>query len=89
MTKRSLPKELEVVRNAARRAINPLKPADASTQAPNRNFLFDAARSDAGRNLPPYHLVYFLLVELLGFKNLGQFEKLAWSIPSISMESPI
>jgi hypothetical protein len=25
--------------------------------------------------------VYFLLVELLGFENLGQFEKLAWSIP--------
>jgi len=26
-------------------------------------------------------LVYFLLVELLEFRNLGQFEKIAWSIP--------
>jgi hypothetical protein len=31
--------------------------------------------------LPPYYLVYFLLVNLLGFKNLGRFEKLAWSVP--------
>jgi hypothetical protein len=81
MTKPSLPKELEAVRAAASRAINPIKPADATTQAPDDNFLFDAKRSDAGRNLPPYYLVYFLLVDLLGFKNLGRFEKLAWSIP--------
>jgi hypothetical protein len=81
VTKPSLPKEFEVVRNAARRAIDPIKPADASTQTPAADFLFDAQRSDAGRSLPPYYLVYFLLVELLGFKNLGQFEKVAWSIP--------
>jgi hypothetical protein len=81
VTKPSFPKEFEVVRNAARRAINPIKPADASTQTPDANFLFEAKRSDAGRSLPPYYLVYFLLVELLGFKNLGRFEKLAWSIP--------
>jgi hypothetical protein len=28
----------------------------------------------------PY-LIYFLLVDLLGFKDLGRFEKLAWSVP--------
>ncbi len=77
----AIPKELEPIRNAARWAINPLKPADASTKAPNRDFLFTAVRSDAGRSLPPYYLVYFLLVDLLGFKNLGQFEKVSWSIP--------
>jgi hypothetical protein len=31
--------------------------------------------------LPPYYLVYFLLVDLLEFTNLGQFEKVAWSVP--------
>ena len=31
--------------------------------------------------MPPYYLVYFLLVDLLGFKNLGQFEKISWSVP--------
>lgn len=38
-------------------------------------------RLDGGRNLPPYYLVYFLLVDLLGYRNLGKFEKVAWSIP--------
>lgn len=45
------------------------------------NILFTAKRTDASRDLPPYHLVYFLLVDLLGFQNLGRFEKLDWSIP--------
>jgi hypothetical protein len=31
--------------------------------------------------LPPYYLVYFLLVELLGFKYGGREEKVAWVIP--------
>lgn len=31
--------------------------------------------------LPPQHLIYFTLVELLGFTDLGQEEKVAWSIP--------
>jgi hypothetical protein len=31
--------------------------------------------------LPPYYVVYFLLVDLLGFENLGRFEKIAWSVP--------
>lgn len=63
---------------AVKKAIDPLKPADAKTK--EVDFL-SANRTDAGRSLPPYYLVYFLLVDLLGFKNLGQFEKVAWSIP--------
>ena len=31
--------------------------------------------------MPPYYLIYFLLVELLGFRDLGQFEKISWSVP--------
>ena len=31
--------------------------------------------------MPPYYLVYFLLVDLLGFSNLGRFEKIDWSVP--------
>lgn len=76
----SIPHEFESVRNAALRALGPVRPADSSTQA-EKNFLFDAKRTDAGRDLPPYYLVYFLLVDLLGFKDLGQWEKVAWSVP--------
>lgn len=75
-----IPLELECVRDAARRALGQVLPISKSTLA-DKNFLFDAKRSDAGRDLPPYYLVYFVLVDLLGFKNLGQFEKVSWSVP--------
>jgi hypothetical protein len=77
---KSLPEELERVREDARRALGPVLPITKSTSA-DQTFLFDAQRSEAGRDLPPYYLVYFVLVDLLGFKNLGQFEKISWSVP--------
>lgn len=75
--KMHLPPELAVVRKKALRAIQPLKPMDFSMEGG----LFLGRRTKASRDLPPYHLVYFLLVDLLGFKNAGQFEKTAWSVP--------
>jgi hypothetical protein len=75
-----LPPEMNPVREAALRALGPVKPIDSGTRA-HQTFLFDGKRSDAGRQLPPYYLVYFLLVDLLGFRNLGQFEKISWSVP--------
>jgi hypothetical protein len=80
MTQIPLPTELEAVRAAARRAIAPIKPADASSQAA-KDFLFVAQRAEASGDLPPYYLIYFLFVDLLGFRNLGRFEKLDWSVP--------
>jgi hypothetical protein len=72
--------ELAKVRQFASRAIFPLKPGALSGPAA-QNLLFMGTRSSAGRNLPAYYLVYFLLVELLNFPNLGRWEKTAWSIP--------
>lgn len=66
--------DLGAIEARARRAIGPLAPADATAA-------FWGDRSDAGRSLPPYYLVYFLLVELLGFRDLGRVEKVAFSIP--------
>ena len=43
--------------------------------------LFAAKRTNAGRHLPEPYLVYFLLVDVLDYKDLGQWEKLAYSIP--------
>lgn len=40
-----------------------------------------ASRTNGGRTLPEHYLVYFLLVDLLGFPNMGQWEKVAWTIP--------
>jgi hypothetical protein len=75
-----IPAELEPIRATARRALLPVVPATADTSADSK-FLITAKRTDAGRRLPPYYLVYFLLVDLLGFENLGQFEKVSWSVP--------
>lgn len=75
-----MPKELEAVRERAVKALAPIKPLDGNSQAP-KNFLFSAVRTEAGRALPPYYLVYFLLVDFLQFKDLGKFEKVSWSIP--------
>ena len=72
--------DIDDIKQKALEALSPLKPTDEQTKADNK-FLFTAKRTNAGRSLPPYYLVYFLLVELLGFRNLGRFEKIAWSVP--------
>jgi hypothetical protein len=73
-----IPPELELTRAAARRATGAIRPADRKAHA---GFPFGGERTNAGRSLPPYYLVYFLLVDLLGFPDLGRFEKVAWSVP--------
>src|SRR5215831_2790848 len=72
---------VETIRSVALAAVSPLKPADPGTAATKADFLITAERTEAGNQLPAYYLVYFLLVDLLGFKNLGKWEKIAWSVP--------
>jgi hypothetical protein len=64
--------EIQTIRARASAAIVPLKPS---------NRYFYGKRTHAGRYLPEYYLVYFLLVDLLGFQCGGPGEKVAWSIP--------
>ncbi len=77
---RVLPQDLQELRDKVLRTIHPIVPAGETTKA-DPKFLFSAERTDAGRDLPPYFLVYFLFVEFLNFRDLGQFEKIAWSVP--------
>jgi hypothetical protein len=81
VTEPSLPKEFEVVRSAARRAINPIKPADASTQTPNADFLFDAQRSDAGRSFAPLLSCLFSSCGASGLQKPRAIWESEWSIP--------
>ena len=67
------------IKERAWRAIQPLKQADLGESA-FRPLFMSAKRTNAGRGLPPYYLIYFLLVDLLGFRNDGQWEKTAWSV---------
>lgn len=70
------PQQIEEIRQRAWKAIAPLKPPKKGKQ-----YSWGDRRTQAGRNLPEYYLVYFLLVELLGFPSGGQWEKVAWTIP--------
>ncbi len=68
------------IRERATKAIAPLKPAHDQSIAP-KDMLFTAKKMEASRHLPEPYLVYFLLVDLLDYKDLGRWEKLAYSIP--------
>lgn len=72
--------EIEKYKEKALKILSPIKEADDDTRA-EKKILFNAKRSKAGRLLPEYYLIFFLLSDLLGFKNLGKFEKIAWSFP--------
>lgn len=75
-----LPPELEKLRDRCRAALGKVREADSASKA-SKEFWLKAGRSDGGRSLPAYFLVYFLLVDLLEFEHDGHGEKVAWSIP--------
>lgn len=77
----ALPPNLEYTRNAALAVLGDIKPAGQPQGDDEAHALMMASRTHGGRDLPPYYLVYFLLVDLLGFANLGQWEKVAWIVP--------
>src|SRR5882724_6126544 len=68
--------EIEEIRQQATRAIAPLKGPQKGQQ-----YRWGGNRTKAGQQLPPYYMVYFLLVDLLKFPSGGRWEKVAWSIP--------
>ncbi|SDW00047.1 hypothetical protein [Thiocapsa roseopersicina] len=77
----NFPDDIEQLKRKVEKIIDPIDSAAEKGTKAEKDFLFTASRTDAGRSLPPYYLVYFLFVDLLGYKNLGQFEKVAWSVP--------
>jgi hypothetical protein len=77
----TLPPELLRVREAALKALGVLESAGAPRSDLEGRGLMLSARTDGGRSLPPYYLVYFLLIDLLGFASLGHWDRTAWSVP--------
>lgn len=76
-----LPPSMQDVRDSALRAMGELVPAGPPKSKTEPRGLLLSSRTNGGRDLPPYYLVYFLLVDLLGFPHLGQWEKVAWTVP--------
>lgn len=72
--------DIEKHKREALQILNPIKPAD---KGPNtlKGFPYGGKRSNASRMLPEFYLIFFLFSDLLNFKNIGRFEKIAWSFP--------
>jgi hypothetical protein len=77
----NFPDDIEILKKRVEKILTPIACAVEKGTKAEKDFLFTASRTNAGRSLPPYYQVYFLFVDLLGYKNLGQFEKVAWSVP--------
>lgn len=77
----SSPPKVIAARDAARKALGPLAPAGDPRSSDESRCLMLSSRTNAGRELPSYYLVYFLLVDLLEFPHLGRWEKTAWNVP--------
>lgn len=71
--------DIEQIRKRAEIALGPLKQVELDAVIYQQLYM-KGKRTSAGRTLPPYYLVYFLLVDLLGFRNDGKSDKTAWSI---------
>lgn len=76
-----LPPNVIAAREPARKALGPLLPAGDPRNSDESRCLVLSSRTSAGRELPPYYLVYFLLVDFLEFPHLSRWEKTAWNVP--------
>ena len=77
----NVPPKMQRVRDAAFKALGTLEPAGPPKSDTEARGLMLSSRTNGGQTLPAYYLVYFLLVDLLGFPKLGKWEKVAWSVP--------
>lgn len=74
----NLSTSFEELKQQVQKILNPISPPNLRKES---NLLYSTNRTNAGRNLPSYYLVYFLFIELLDYQDRGQHEKVAWSIP--------
>jgi hypothetical protein len=50
--------------------------------------ILDVKKIASSSDLPPHQLLYFVLVDLLGYKNLGRWEKVDWTVPFTYKNKP-
>lgn len=76
-----MPDEIEALRERVQRVLDPIDCAIKKGTNAEKDFLFTAVEAVNSTKLPEYYLIFFLFSNLLGYKNLGQFEKVSWSFP--------
>lgn len=72
---------MQKVRDSALKTLGELVSAGPPQSQEEGRGLLLSSRTNGGRALPEYFLVYFLLVDLLEFPHMGQWEKSAWTVP--------
>lgn len=77
----NLPSDLRRVSELVAAALVDIEPAGSPKSDLESRGLWLSSQTDAGRSLPHYYLVYFLLIDLLKCPNLGHGEKVAWVVP--------
>jgi len=77
----SLSPAMQEVREAACKALGDIRPAGPPISGDEARGLMLSSRTNGGRNLPPYYLVHFVLIDLLAFPHMGKWEKSAWTVP--------
>lgn len=75
-----MPSRFLTLKADVQRIFDPIDQAGPQTIGP-KDFLFTATKAKLKVSLPHPNLTYLLLVELLGYKNRGCFEKVSWSVP--------
>ncbi len=78
--KPEMPSRFLTLKAEVQRIFDPIDQAGPKTSAP-KEFLFTARKAKLKIPLPSPEQTYLLLVELLGYKNIGHFEKILWSVP--------
>ncbi|MGN6224310.1 hypothetical protein [Pseudoxanthomonas sp.] len=76
-----MPPLVNSAREAALKALGDLRPVRPPLFENDSRTLWLSSRTEAGRDLPSYFLVYFLLVDFLEFPHMGKSEKSAWTVP--------
>jgi len=79
-SKPPLPRQFLELQADIQKMFDPIRQADNATTAP-KDFLLKARKAEIQTHLPEPYLTYLLLVELMGYRNLGTFEKISWSVP--------
>ena len=56
----NFPDDIEKLQQKVEKILDPIASAVENGTKAEKDFLFTASRTDAGRSLPPYYLIYFL-----------------------------
>ena len=59
----NFPGDIESLKEKIEKILDPISSAIEKGTNAEKDFLFTAVRTDAGRSLPEYYLVYFLFVD--------------------------